>query len=75
MLFAACSSKPRIVTISEVVTVMPPSHLTEPTPAPDCSKALTNSDLVQCLVDYRAALRRCNADKAAIKAIKGSKEQ
>ena len=66
ILFAACSSKPRVVTMTEVVRVKPPSHLMEPTPEPDCSQARTNGDLVQCIVDYRAALRRSNADKVAM---------
>jgi hypothetical protein len=49
------------------VRVAPPAHLTRPTPAPDCSGAETNDDLLQCLLDYRAALGRANADKSAIK--------
>jgi len=66
-LCAACSSKPQVVTRTELVRMAPPAHLTRPTPAPDCSGAETNDDLLQCLLDYRAALGRANADKSAIK--------
>jgi len=56
-----------MVTVTKVVRVVPPEHLMEQTPGPDCSKAETNGDLVQCILDYRDALGRCNADKVAIK--------
>jgi hypothetical protein len=55
------------VTVPELVRVTPPEHLMAPTPVPDCSNARTNEDLLQCIMDHREALRRANADKAAIK--------
>lgn len=39
----------------------------EPTPEPVCAPE-TNGGLLGCALDYRDALRRANADKAAIKA-------
>jgi hypothetical protein len=60
-----------VVTVSKVVRIAPPAHLMEPTPEPDCSQATTNGDLVQCCQDRLEALRRANADKAAIKASVG----
>lgn len=53
--------------VPQLVRVAPPAHLMEPTPEPACSPA-TNADLLDCALDYRDALRRANADKAAIKA-------
>lgn len=67
MLCAACSSKPRVVTVHKVERVAPPAHLMEPTPVPDCSAARTNEDLLDCVLDTREALKRANADKTAIK--------
>lgn len=54
--------------MTEIVRVTPPAYLTEPTPEPDCSQVTTNGDLFQCAQDRLDALRKANADKAAIKA-------
>jgi hypothetical protein len=62
------SSKPKVVTVTEIVRVVPPAHLMEPTPEPDCSNATDNAGLFQCAQDRLEALRRSNADKAATKA-------
>lgn len=51
----------------QVLRVSPAPHLMEPTPEPVCAPD-TNADLLDCALDYRDALRRANADKAAIKA-------
>lgn len=67
MLCAACSSRPRVVTVHRVERVTPPVHLMDVTPVPDCSDARTNEDLLDCVLDTREALDRANADKAAIK--------
>jgi len=53
--------------VPQVVHVSPAPHLMEPTQEPACAPA-TNGDLLNCVLDYRDALRRANADKAAIKA-------
>lgn len=66
LLCAACSSK-QVVAVPQVVHVSPAPHLMEPTPEPSCAPD-TNADLLGCALDYRDALRRANADKAAIKA-------
>ncbi len=70
MLCAACSGRqqPEVVAVPRIVRVTPPAHLLADTPAPDCRDARTNGDLLQCVQDYRSALRQCNADKAAIRA-------
>jgi len=61
--------------VPQVFHMSPAPHLMEPTPEPACSPA-TNADLLDCALDYRDALRRANADKAAIKAaIKASVTQ
>lgn len=66
LLCAACSSK-QVVAVPQVLRVSPAPHLMEPTPEPVCAPD-TNADLLDCALDYRDALRRANADKAAIKA-------
>ena len=53
--------------VPQVLRVSPAPHLMEPTPEPSCAPD-TNADLLDCALDYRDALRRANADKAAIKA-------
>ena len=69
LLCASCSSsKPKVVTMTEIVRIAPPVQLMEPTPEPDCSNATDNGDLLQCAQDRLEALRRANADKAAIAA-------
>lgn len=66
MLCASCSAKTRtkVVTVPQVIRVMPPRHLLEPTPEPQCGIEV-NEDLVRCIQVWRDACRRCNADKAA----------
>lgn len=49
-----------------MIRVTPPALLMEATPEPVCAPA-TNAAMLGCVLDYRAALRRANADKAAIK--------
>lgn len=39
-------------------------------PAPKCGKWLCNGQVAVMVDDYRAALRQCNADKAALRALK-----
>ena len=57
--------------MTEIVHIAPPAHLMVETPEPDCSNATDNGDLLQCAQDRLEALRRANADKAAIKASVG----
>ena len=59
--------------VPQLVRVAPPAHLMEPTPEPVCAP-VTNRDLMDCALDYRDALRRANADKAAIKAGTGGQK-
>ncbi|MBU4192890.1 MAG: hypothetical protein KUA35_09065 [Pseudodesulfovibrio sp.] len=65
-LCAACSGRPKVVTVTEVVRVVPPAHLMAPTPLPSCASASTNGDLLQCAQERLEALQRANADKEAI---------
>lgn len=44
----------------------PPAALLAPTPEPACDPAV-NQDLADCYLNTRKALRRANADKAALK--------
>lgn len=64
-LCVSCSGSPKVVTVPEVVEIRPPAHLLLPTPVPACSGCETNGDLVEHVLDLRARLRECNADKAA----------
>lgn len=48
-----------------MIRVVPPAALMKPTPEPACDPG-TNGELLNCLWDTRAALKRANADKAAI---------
>lgn len=64
-LCVACSSK--VVPVPVVVEKNDPTWLLEATPMPVCRPLETNADLLDCTLDTRAALTRCNADKAAAK--------
>lgn len=47
--------------------------LTIPVPEPSAQNITTNGDLLNLLLDYRDALRTCNANLAAIGATYGNK--
>ena len=65
--FVGCSSK-EYVSAPELVHVAPPAVLVLPTVEPQCN-ATTNGELAGCFFDMRAALRRANADKAAMREV------
>ncbi|WP_034628614.1 Rz1-like lysis system protein LysC [Desulfocurvibacter africanus] len=66
-LCAACSSRPQIVPVPVVERVMPPPALAQDTARPTWT-GRTNGDLLEHAIDLGAALDRCNADKAALRA-------
>lgn len=72
-LCVGCSGPGKVVTVPQVIHIVPPAALMEPTPEPQCGHE-TNGDLADCYDATRAALRSANADKAAIaQAVKGAK--
>lgn len=46
--------------------VGPPSELLQPCPAP-VGKAATNEDIAEWLMEYKSALRSCDADKTSLR--------
>jgi len=66
LLCASCCPAPSVVTVPQVIRVTPPAFLMDATPEPFCDPA-TNSDLWECFTATRSALRKANADKAAIR--------
>jgi len=57
-------------TVTRVERVFPPRSLTAPTPLPaELLLGATNEDLVLWALDLREAVKACNADKAAIRAL------
>ncbi len=81
LLLASCAAQPaKPIVQTQVVQVpvevrvpIPPEYVqdcvvTEPKPA--CGKWLCNGQVAVMVDDYRAALRKCNADKAALRSLK-----
>lgn len=58
----------------QTVYVTPPAVLMAETPEPACN-ATTNGGLLDCWADSRAALRKANADKAAMREVVNGWEQ
>ncbi|WP_012612786.1 Rz1-like lysis system protein LysC [Nitratidesulfovibrio vulgaris] len=70
MLCGACSANRReVVAVPETVRLTPPATLMQETPTPDPPvwDGATNGDLLDYAQDSRAALGRCNADKAGMR--------
>ena len=65
LLFPACSRTVE-VPVPVVVTIAPPTHLLSPTPEP-LFQGTRNGDLLEWALQNRDALRRCNADKQAVR--------
>ena len=63
LLSSGCSSTVEV--LPDPAPARPPATLLRPTSHPDLAPA-TNRDLVRGLLDYRAALDACNADKAGV---------
>lgn len=70
LLFTGCSNRREVAAVPLVIREDIPAYLTEPTPAPVLAGE-TNFDLVEHVMDWKAALGACNADKAAIRAAAG----
>ncbi len=81
ILLAGCAAEPP-KQIVRTETVQVPVEVRVPIPAqytadcvvvepkPAAGKYFTNGQLALMITDYRFALRRCNADKAALRALK-----
>lgn len=67
LLCLGCSAQNRLIPCPVVERVTPPTPLLRPIPEPQWTGAI-NGDLVDHIQDLRTALRRCNADKAALRA-------
>ena len=65
-----CSGKREVAAVPWVIREDISAYLTEPTPAPVLAGE-TNFDLVEHVMDWKAALGACNADKAVIRATAG----
>ena len=63
--FAGCSN-PQVITRTVTIKLKPPAVLLLPTPEPQLQGA-DNAALLDLLLDLRAALRSCNADKAGLR--------
>lgn len=62
---AACASSQQVVS-TRTVREYPPQSLLVLTPHPPLDSVVYNRDLWHALLDYRDALRSCNADKSSI---------
>ncbi|UCR81436.1 Rzl protein [Brevundimonas phage AA] len=63
LLLSACAGK----NLPPVTVLTPPAELMAECPEPN-PRLVTNEDLTNGYLDMRGALRRCNADKAGLRA-------